>query len=318
MRNKALVVGSVGFDYIFAIHGNMKEKLPLKEGKLSTINIMFRAKNKEVYYGGTGGNIAYGLGLLSEKPMLFSVVGHDFFTAYAGHLEKVGVNLKLFHPKGGVFSSNFYGISDEHYQQIGIFQPNVYAEHIDEVKLKSRLSNKDFESTKVAIFSPGTGVSTRNHMLEFYKKVGDKATIIFDPSEEATTTYDEILLKECLSLANIFISNGTELNQIKRMYRFSVKEILNIGVKYVIETLGKKGSIIHSKEGQTRIPIKKPRKVVETTGAGDAFRAGLIHGLLHDKSIQQSAKIGAMVASYSVEEYGGQGYTVPKEKLQEL
>jgi len=80
---------------------------------------------------------------------------------------------------------------------------------------------------------------------------------------------------------------------------------LDIGLEYVIET---KGVLYRSKKGNTHIPIVKPRKVVETTGAGDAYRAGMISGLLDEKGIKAACQIGAKLGSKCVEEYGGQGY----------
>lgn len=319
MRSKVLVVGSIVFDIIFAIHGDIKDRIPLKSGKIETINLMFTARNKEVYYGGTAGNIAYGLGLLGEKPLMFSVVGKDFRGEYSKHLENLGVELKVFYPKKGGFTSNFYGISDEKYQQMGIFQPNVYYDYIDEIRLNEVLSEKEFNSVKVAIFSPGTAISTRNHMLEVNKRTEGKATVIFDPGQEVPTSYDDVLLKECLGLADIVIGNEVEIAQIKSIFGFSVNDIFGQGVNYILETMGEKGVRIYLKEDSRVvskvISAKKVKRVVETTGAGDAFRAGLVYGLVNSKSIEESCKIGTMVGAKSVEEYGGQGYTIEGTKV---
>lgn len=315
MRSEALVVGSVVFDIIFAIRGNIKDRIPLKSGKVEAINLMFTAKNKEVYYGGTAGNIAYGLGLLGENPLMFSVVGKDFRGEYSEHLEHFGVKLKVFSPEKDGFTANFYAISDEKYQQIGIFQPNVYYEYVDKIKLNEILTDKDFDSVKVAIFSPGTAVSTRNHMLEVKKKTKGESTLIFDPGQEISTSYDGVILKECLSFADIVIGNSVEIAMFKSIFGFPVNEVLKHGVRYVLETLGEKGVKIHSKDGMVVIPAQKTGKVVETTGAGDAFRAGLVYGLVNDKSIEKSCMLGAVVGAKSVEEYGGQGYTLGGIKI---
>jgi adenosine kinase len=92
--NRALVVGSVAFDVIFGIHGDIRKEIIVKEGAVDKVNMMFTAKGKQRYFGGTAGNIAYGLGLLEEKPMVFSVVGKDFQQEYGLHLEKHLVELK--------------------------------------------------------------------------------------------------------------------------------------------------------------------------------------------------------------------------------
>lgn len=310
MRNKALVVGSVSFDVIFAIHGNIKDELPFKDGKLSSINLMFTAKNKEVYHGGTAGNIAYGLGLQGQKPLMYSVVGDDFNGDYSKRLEDVGVDIRTVNAGKKGFTSNFYGISDEHYQQIGIWQPNSYGEMIEQSKLSETLEESDFKKVKYAIFSPGTGISTRNHMLEVNKKTAGEAKLIFDPSQVLSIFYDDVLLKECLSLADIVIGNDVEIAQFETIFKYSIKDIIGQGVEYVIETLGEKGVNVHNENGKKFIKSVKPERVVETTGAGDAFRAGLMHGLMQDEPIEKCCEYGTMLGSKSVEEFGGQGYVL--------
>ncbi len=311
MREKALVVGSIGFDIIFGIHGDIRDEIPWKDGKVGAVNLMFTAKNKEVYYGGTGGNISYGLGLLKKTPLLFSVAGTDFQDDYSQHLNELGVRLRVFIPdEESSYTAVFYGISDEKYQQIGIWQPNSYGDYIEEIKLTQTLNQDEFDSVKVAIFSPGTGISTRNQMLELSKKTNGESTIIFDPSQVLSIFYDNQLIKECLSLADIVISNETEIAQFNTLFDLTVNDILAHGVEYVIETLGEKGCKIYSDEGEILVEALKPRKIVETTGAGDAFRAGLISGLLDDLDIEEAAKLGNKLGATSVQEYGGQGYKI--------
>lgn len=308
MRNKALVVGSIGFDVIFGIHGDIRDEIPLKDGKLGNVNLMFTARNKEVYYGGTAGNISYGLGLLGKKPYVFSVVGEDFYTDYEQHLKKLGAQLRLHSAGNDSYTATFYGISDEEYQQIGIWQPNAYGDLIEETPLKKTLSDNDFNQVKIAIFSPGTGLSTGNHMLETYKKTEGEATMIFDPSQVLSIFYDKTLLKECLSLADIVISNETEIAQFETLFQMTKKKIFSLGVEYIIETKGKDGAKLYSDKKEFEIDSHKPKNIVETTGAGDAFRAGLISGLLEEKPIEKACEEGAKLGSLSVEEYGGQGY----------
>lgn len=310
---KALVVGSVAYDIIFAIHGNIKNEILLKDGKLGTVNMMFTARNKQKYFGGTAGNIAYGLGMVGESALLFSVVGEDFRNDYKEHIEKYNVDNRLIKEPG--FTATFYGISDEKYQQIGIWQPDVYGDNIETVSLRDTVDDSDWDDIGIAIFSPGTGVSTRNHMAEAREKLGDTAILIFDPSQVLSIFYDKELVTECLSYTNILISNETEIAQFKDLFGYSVKDILETGVEYVIETLGEKGSKVHTRKGVSSIPASKPKKVVETTGAGDAFRAGLIFGLLHDREIEISCRMGAWMGAKKVGEFGGQTYKAKREEL---
>lgn len=315
-KSKVLVVGSIAYDVIFAIHGDIKNEIPLKDGQIDKINLMFTAKNKERYFGGTAGNIAYGLGQLGEKPLVFSVAGGDFIQDYSKHLKNLEVQQRII-VKDEEFSATFYGISDEEYQQIGIWQPNAYGDYIEEAKLDDTVSPKEFEGIEYAIFSPGTGISTRNHMLELKKK-NKEAKIIFDPSQVLSIFYDKKLLLECLSLTDILISNDTEIAQFETLFGLDKNAILDIGVEYVIETRGGDGSIVFSKDSEKSIPPKRPKRLVETTGAGDAFRAGLLFGLSNEKDIETACRIGAYMGAKSVEEFSGQLYSADLNELKKI
>lgn len=308
MRNKALVVGSVAFDVIFSVHNTLKDEIIVKDGKISDVSMMLTAQNKEVFYGGTGGNIAYGLGIQGMHPYLFSVVGDDFNHDYRPHLENHSVQTKIVE-KEGEYTATFYGISDAAKEQIGIFQPNTHGDYMDKISLSDTLSQEDFDRISIAIFSPGTGQSMKKHMEEFREKAGMEPTVLFDPSQVLSIFFDEPLLRECIELADIFIGNETEVQQLQDMLNMNTREVLNLGLKYVIETKGKEGSVIHAYDGGTySVPIVDPEAFVEQTGAGDAYRAGMIKGMLEGLSIENSCRVGALLASKNVEAEGGQNY----------
>lgn len=317
MRNKALIVGSVAFDLIFGIHGDIRKEIIVKDGKIGKVNLMFTAKNKNKFYGGTGGNIAYGLALLKERPLLFALAGKDFDDDYGPYLKKLKVKQRIIKRNDG-YTSTFYGISDEVLQQIGIWQPDIYGDYIGQTKLREGLKKTDWEQIKVAIFSPGTGISTRNQMSELRRRLKEKVTIIFDPSQVLSIFYDKNLLIECLRRTDIFIGNETEVAQLKTVFGLEIKEILDMGIKAIVETRGEEGCLIHKKGGKIiKIKPVKPKKVTETTGAGDAFRSGLIFGLLKNKTLEESCKYGAFMGAKCVEECGGQLYQTSKTELKE-
>ena len=313
---KILVVGSVSFDVIFGVYGDIRKEIPIKDGQINDVNLMFTAKNKNQYLGGTGGNIAYGLGLLGSNPILFSVVGKDFTQANRNYLMNNNVNLKLIE-KEGEHTAIFYGISDEHYQQIGIWQPNAYGDWIEKVKLTDTISQKDLSEFDFAIFSPGTGLSIKNHLLEL-RRFNKNVKIIFDPSQVLSIFFDKELLIECLKLSNYFIGNETEITQLNTIFGLKKNDILNYGIEAIIETLGEKGSVVYTKNKKINIDIFKPKRIVETTGAGDAFRSGFIYGLSINKSIENACKIGAFMGAKCVEELSGQIYKIDKNEMQKL
>jgi sugar/nucleoside kinase (ribokinase family) len=314
MPKKALVYGSIVYDEIFSIKGDIKNEIPLKNGKINNINLFFTANTKKRYFGGTAGNIAYGLCLLKEKPLVFSCVGKDFDLDYKDHLKKLGCHLRVFKSPKDIFCATFYSISDNKYQQIGIFQPNSYGNSIGKTLISKTLKPNDFSKIKVAIFSPGTGISIYKNILELKEKTKQQITKIFDPGQELSMSLNNNLLDKILPLSNIVIVNEVELMQFKQLYNLGIKEILKKGPKYLIETQGEKGSLIYFLEEdrlkKIKIPPNKVTQVKEATGAGDAFRAGLIKGLLNDWPIEKAARLGSKMGALNVETFGGQGYRV--------
>ncbi|MEK7208284.1 MAG: PfkB family carbohydrate kinase [Patescibacteria group bacterium] len=306
---------------IFGIHGKIQDEILVERGgKLGRQNLMFTAKTREHFWGGTGANIAYGLGLLGKKPMLFSLAGSDFEGAFAGHLKKAGVDSRVVIAKHK-YTASFYGMSDELGQQIGVYQPNAY-EEIDTIPVSRTLAQKDLDNVGVAIFSAGTGKSIYRHTKETREKCGKSTLIIFDPGQVISIFYDKALLEKTLALADIFIGNEVECKQLETIFSYTHEKLLARGLRAVIETRGEKGSILYespiipssadrhhlAQMRKTHIQVIKAKKVLETTGAGDAYRAGLIAKLLEGKTLKESCEFGAKIAARSVAFRGGQTY----------
>jgi len=306
MNKKALVVGGIAFDILFPLRGDIRNEIPLEGGKLRSVNMTFLVHKSQYYYGGTAGNIAYGLGVLGFKPLMFSAVGEDFNRDYREHLEKHGVICKPIVGPGGSETAKCFQISDDLHQQITIFQANFYGDRLDDMSLYETISKKELKEVGVAIFSPGNNLSTLNNTLEF-RRVNKDAIVIMDPGMNVTGFTKEDIT-ECISHSNILISNDIEILRIEKVHNFSIKDLLSIGLQYVVETKGERGSTLYSTKAKVEVPIVKPKKVVETTGAGDAYRAGMIAGLLEGQDIKTACKLGAKVASKCVEEYSGQSY----------
>lgn len=294
MTPSVLVVGSIAFDIIFSIEHDFRKSIPVENGEIRSFNASFMANEKTEFPGGTAGNIAWWLGQKYVRSSVFSAVGEDFDSkGYRRRLQSRGAEVR---GKTGNFSAHAYMISDPLHQQIIIWQPNAYLENKTQ-KLSEYYSSAELESFEVAIFAAGTHDSIPAHMAEF-RTANPKATIIFDPGQ-ITHTFEKEELAQCCRLADILVGNDIEF-----------KHLRTLGLPHdiiTIETFGAKGVTIVENGNETKIPAVTAEKVVETTGAGDAFRAGLISGILHGMSLPEAAQIGAELGAECVALPSGQG-----------
>ncbi len=307
IKNKILVSGSVVIDTLFGINGDINKSISLKDGKLGVQNLMFTGKDKKEFFGGNAGNICYGLSLLGQKPILFSIVGKDFKDRYEQHL-KNRCTPTLFTDKEG-YCATFYGMTDENGQQIGIFQPNAYYKYINKISLSKVISKQNLSQIEYAIFSPGTGPSILKNIKEL-RKVNKKVFIILDPGQTLLATFNKKILLDCLKLSNMIIVNDHELSQIRKHFEINLENIFESGTKYVIETKAEMGSVLHESNKKTEIKALKVKKLLDPTGAGDAYRAGLISTLCQGRSLIEGMKIGSKMGAKCVQNFGGQTYRI--------
>lgn len=271
----------------------------------SVVNdVVLLPKNKrEEFFGGTGANIAYGLGMLGISATLFSVAGKDFNNKFAKHLSALGVDLKLYVDKKEI-SAQFLIDKRVKNNRKEIWEPNIYNK-IEEISLLKFVNKTHLRSVKIAIFSPGTPKSIAKHLHEF-RSVNQDAFVIFDPGQ-MTYFYSKKVFKECISLADMLILNEFEFEHVERAWKQDLKKLLK--KKILIKTLGEKGSEIYLDNEATAVPVFKTKKFVDATGAGDAYRAGLIYGITEDFTLIEAATFGSELASKCVEHLGCQSYT---------
>ncbi len=300
MSKKIFIAGSLAFDIIFSIPEDFKKSIPLQNGKLKKFNASYTANNKREYPGGTAGNIAYWLGKNKIKSVILSAWGRDLYQKkYGRKLENIGAELKGFE---GEYSANAYIISDPLHQQLTIWQPNCYNE-INNIKITDYIQKSDLQNFEHAIFSAGTPDSIKKHLEEF-RQVNKKAKIIFDPGQVSQFFSQKNFLK-CIEIADIIIGNEIEWNYFENFLK-NLKINPFQKDKILITTLGENGVNIYNKKEEIHLEALKVKKIAETTGAGDAFRAGLLTGLNQNLTIQEAAKIGIKLGAECVMLNSGQ------------
>jgi adenosine kinase len=284
------ISGSLAYDRIMDFPGKFSDYI--LPDKIHILNVCFNVNGLSEKFGGTAGNIAYSLGLLNEKPLILATMGKDY-RSYFEWLEKNGLptdGIKIIHDE---FTAGAYITTDKSDNQITGFNPGA-------MKFPSGYK---FETTEESIMLMAPG--NLEDMVEYAGICRDKGIrYICDPGQ-SLTKWEGKMLKEWIAGSAMLISNDYELEIIMKMTGMSKKELLGL-TKMVITTLGEKGSLISGTENEISIPAVRAGDVVDPTGAGDAYRAGLLKGIVMGKDVETAAKMGSVSAAYAVEKHGTQ------------
>ena len=301
MNKNIIVSGSLALDRIMDFPGYFSEQI-LPE-KIHVLNVSFQVNSIKEKFGGTAGNIAYALSLLGEKPIITAAIGRDY-RSYFEWLAKNGISTKHIKVVEDESTASAYITTDLADNQITGFYPGAmkYATFFDFDKLNP-------EET-ICIVSPGNITD----MVSYPRlcKAGD-VPYIFDPGQ-ALPMLDAGELVQAIDGCRILIANDYELDLITAKTGRSKKGLLNLAGTIIV-TRGELGSVVSTALEEFEIPAVKPKKVLDPTGAGDAYRGGLISGLAQGKSIRQCANMGSACASFCVECYGTQEYRFSPEEF---
>lgn len=294
------ISGSVAYDRIMNFPGKFSDHI--LPDKIHILNVCFLIDRLEEKRGGTAGNIAYSLSLLGEKPIILSAAGKDF-DRYEEALLKAGLPLEGIKKFDDLFTASAYITTDQNDNQITGFNPGAMT-HRCGYEFKHLDPEKD-----IALVSPGN----KDDMIELpraYRAAGIR--YIFDPGQQIPVFNAEEML-ECITGAHMLVTNDYELEMIMNTTGCTKAQLLE-KCDYIITTLGENGSRIDNGT-PVQVGIAQPEKVQDPTGAGDAFRAGLIKGIVDGKSIEQAARMGAVCASYCIEHYGTQEHVFTNESF---
>ena len=292
-----LVSGSLAYDRIMNFPGNFKDHI--MPDKIHILNLSFQVETVEEEFGGTAGNIAYSLKLLGAEPKIISAAGNDF-DAYKKHLLSNGIDISYINivpDKKTAFVSVITDLDDN---QIGAF----YAGALDYAVVSRDLP----QGVGLAVIT----AESKDAMIkrvELYEEL--KLPFIFDPAQQIIK-FSGAELVSCIQGAKMLIGNDYEFALILRKSALSLSDILGM-VEILVVTYGERGSRIYTRDGQVKIEAVKPVKVVDPTGAGDAYRAGFAAGLVEGMSLTDCGELGSWVAAKAVECYGAQKHQFKRE-----
>ncbi|HEY0974045.1 MAG TPA: carbohydrate kinase family protein [Solimonas sp.] len=288
----ALICGSLAFDTIMVFPGQFKnEILP---DKVHILNVAFLVPQLRREYGGTAGNIAYNLRLLGGDGYPMGTVGKDF-DRYADWLDKNEISRKYIKSIDEAYTAQAYITTDLDDNQITAFHPGAMNHaHVQSVPTKG---------IKIGTVSPDGRDGMIQHAKQFFEA---GIPFLFDPGQ-GLPMFNGDELKSFITQASYVAVNDYESEMLMERTGWTLKQIAE-RVDALIVTRGGKGSQIHVKNKVHEIPCAKADSLTDPTGCGDAFRAGLLYGLMKGLDWETTGRIASLMGAYNIERPGTQNH----------
>lgn len=289
---RILVSGSLAYDRIMDFPGRFADHI--LPDKIHVLNVCFMVNGLTERFGGTAGNIAYNLHLLGEQPLILATAGRDF-GPYEEWLRSLGLPLDGIRLIPEEFTASAYITTDLSDNQITGFNPGA-------MKHPSGYALDGLDPRRaLAIIAPGN----LEDMLTYSRLYKERQVpYIFDPGQ-SIPAWGGGELKEMATGAWALIVNDYELELFQQKTGLTFAQLLELTPTLIV-TQGDQGSQVFEGGERHQIPALPPRQVVDPTGAGDAYRAGLIKSLTRGLPWPEAACLGAAVASFAVEKAGTQ------------
>jgi len=299
------VAGSIGLDHLMTFSGKFTDSFVT--GSLEKISLSFLVDGLDVRRGGTGANIAFGLGVLGLNPVLIAAAGKDW-ADYDAWLTRHGVDTSHTVVSETLHTAHFVVTTDTELNQIASFFPGAMSEarNIELAPIMEKIGRLD-----LIIIAPDDPEAMLRHTETALK---EGIAFAADPSQQlAYMSGDQI--KRLIDGATYLFMNEYELALAVQKTGWSDEDILS-RVKFRIVTMGSEGARIESSGQETiAIPCAKEKAKVDPTGVGDAFRSGFLAGLAWGLSHERCAQIGSMLATFVIETKGTQEYRFTKSEF---
>lgn len=292
---RVVITGSVAYDYLMSFPGRFREHI-LPE-HLHRVSLSFLVDSMRKQRGGCAPNIAYNLALLGERPMVMATVGCDF-AEYRAWLEGWGIDTSAIVEIEDEFTSSFFVNTDLDNNQIATFYMGAMGK-------ADRLSFRDldYRSVDLTIISPNAPTAMVKYVREC-QELG--IPYIYDPSQQIVRLEPDELLEGARG-ARMLIVNEYEFRLIQNRTGLSEEELRALP-EITIVTRGEHGSTLYVGDQELSIPAVPPEPLTEPTGAGDAYRAGIIKGMLRGYSWEMTGRMAALAATYALEHVGPQNH----------
>ncbi|MEF3074674.1 carbohydrate kinase family protein [Methylobacter sp. Wu1] len=298
----ALICGSMAYDTIMVFHDKFKNHI-LPE-KVHILNVSFLVPVMRREFGGCAGNIAYNLKLLGEEPLAMATVGHDF-EPYAQWMCQNSLSSEFIRILDGHYTGQAYITTDKDDNQITAFHPGAMNfSHLNSVPVDRDIC--------IGIVAPDGKEGMQMHAEQFAEL---DIPFIFDPGQGMPMFNGEELTR-FLDLATWVTLNDYESELMQQRTGLSLEQISE-RVEALIVTLGANGSKIYTGGECINIPAAKPKAVLDPTGCGDAYRAGLLYGLMNEMDWEMTGRIASLMGAIKIEHHGTQNHAFDMDVFRE-
>ncbi|MEZ0238523.1 MAG: carbohydrate kinase family protein [Methylophilaceae bacterium] len=297
---QTLICGSLAFDTIMVFPDHFKHHI-LPE-KIHILNVAFLVPEMRREFGGTAGNIAYNLNLLGGNPLIMATVGDDF-GPYAERLKTMGIKANHVRHISGSYTAQAFITTDLADNQITAFHPGA-------MNNSHENSVKDTQDVSLAIIAPDGREGMFQHARELHEA---GIPFMFDPGQ-GLPMFNGQELMHFLGMADYLAVNDYEAQLMQEKTGQSMTSLAQ-QVKALIVTRGAEGSIIYAEGQRFDIPCVEADAVLDPTGCGDAYRAGLVYGIQQGWDWQRTGQLAAVMGSIKIASRGGQNHVPSKDDI---
>lgn len=299
---RALICGSVAFDTIMVFQDRFRNHI--LPDKIHMLNVSFLVPQMRREFGGCAGNIAYNLKLLGDVGLPMATVGKDF-GLYGDWMAGNGVPTEHVKVIDSEHTAQGFVTTDLDDNQIWAFHPGA-------MQLSHHNNVADASNIAIGIVAPDGREGMIQHAAQF---AAAGIPFIFDPGQGLPLFSGEDL-RAFIKQATWVAVNDYEWQLVQEKAKLSASDITG-QVDALIVTRGAEGSVIYTKGREIVIPTAKTSAVVDPTGCGDAYRAGLLHGLLHGLDWETTGRIASLIGAIKIETRGTQNHTFTAAQFEE-
>ena len=298
----ALICGSLAYDTIMVFEDRFKNHI-LPE-QVHILNVAFLVPRLRREFGGCAGNIAYNLNLLGVPAYPMGTVGADF-APYAHWMDRCGISRKHITEVEGTYTAQAFITTDLDDNQITAFHPGAMNHsHLNRVN--------GGEGVRLGIVSPDGRQGMIDHARQFAEA---GIPFIFDPGQ-GLPMFDGQELSRFVEEADWVTLNDYESQMIQARTGMTIEDLAK-RVKALIVTRGGEGSVVHTRGRRHEIPVARTRDVADPTGCGDAYRAGLIHGILNEMDWETTGRVASLMGAIKIECHGTQNHRLRDGEFEE-